>query len=72
MTMKEVGAYLRLSTQSVKRMIEDGRLSAHRIGRCSYRIPEEAVRTLLTQTYFKAFADALKVALQEAKEETIQ
>jgi excisionase family DNA binding protein len=49
-TMKEVGAYLRLSTQSGKRMIEDGRVAAHKIGRCSYRIPEDAVDALLTNT----------------------
>jgi excisionase family DNA binding protein len=50
LTMKEVAAYLRLSTQSVRRMIEDGRLAAHKIGRCSYRIPEDAVSALLSQT----------------------
>lgn len=50
MTIKEVGEYLRLSTQSVKRMIEDGRLAAHKIGRCSYRIPGDAVKALLTKT----------------------
>jgi excisionase family DNA binding protein len=50
MTIKEVGEYLRLSAQSVKRMIEDGRLVAHKIGRCSYRIPEDAVKALLTTT----------------------
>lgn len=48
--MKEVGVYLRISTQTVKRLIDDGRLPAHRIGRCSYRIPQDAVKTLLLET----------------------
>jgi excisionase family DNA binding protein len=69
MTIKEVGAYLRLSAQSVKRMIEDGRLGAHKIGRCSYRIPEGAVRALLTQTLAGAFVDAFEAALEERKEQ---
>ena len=43
LTIKEVAEFLRLSKQSVKRLIENGRLAAHRIGRCSYRIPEDAV-----------------------------
>ena len=50
LTIKEVGLFLRLSAQSVKRLIREGRLTAHRIGKCSYRIPEEAVKVLLTQT----------------------
>ncbi len=65
LTMKEVGAYLRLSTQSVKRMIEDGRLAAHKIGRCSYRIPEDAVGALLSKTLSRATADPLKGTLKE-------
>jgi excisionase family DNA binding protein len=68
MTIKEVGAYLRLSAQSVKRMIEDGRLGAHKIGRCSYRIPEGAVRALLMQTLTGAFVDAFEAASEERKE----
>ena len=69
MTMKEVGAYLRLSTQSVKRLIEDGRLAAHKIGRCSYRIPESAVSALLTQTQAKAFINAFETVLEEQRKE---
>jgi excisionase family DNA binding protein len=69
MTIKEVGAYLRLSAQSVKRMIEDGRLAAHKIGRCSYRIPETAVEALLTQTLAGAFVDAFEAALEETEEQ---
>lgn len=65
LTMKEVAAYLRLSTQSVKRMIEDGRLSAHKIGRSSYRIPEGAVDALLTQTLSRATTGPLEETLKE-------
>ena len=71
MTMKEVAAYLRLSTQSVKRMIEEGHLAAHRIGRCSYRISEDAVRALLSQTLSGAVGRALEVALKVKEEEMI-
>jgi excisionase family DNA binding protein len=69
MTMKEVGQYLRLSTQSVKRLIDDGRLAAHRIGRCSYRIPEDAVKALLTQTLAKDFINAFEAAVEQKKQE---
>ena len=65
LTMKEVAAYLRLSTQSVKRMIEDGRLSAHKIGRNSYRIPEDAVGALLRKTLSKATAGPLEGTVKE-------
>jgi len=64
MTMKEVGAYLRISTQSVKRLIEDGRLAAHRIGRCSYRVPEDAVQALLSQTMTREVVNASDAALE--------
>src|SRR6516164_603434 len=47
LTIEEIGLFLRLSAQSVKRLIREGRLTAHRIGKCSYRIPEEAVKVLL-------------------------
>lgn len=57
MTIKEVGAFLRLSAQSIKRLIREGRLTAHRIGKCSYRIPEEAVNVLLTQTLARNVGD---------------
>lgn len=70
LTMKEVAEYLRLSTQSVKRMIEDGRLSAHKIGRSSYRIPEGAVDALLSKTLSRATADPLEETLKEKKETT--
>ena len=69
MTMKEVGAYLRLSTQTVKRLIEDGRLAAHRIGRCSYRVPEDAVQALLTQTMTRDVVSAPVPALEQKKQE---
>ena len=72
MTIKEVAVYLRLSGQTVKRMIEDGRLEAHKIGRCSYRIPENAVKALLTQTLSRACVDALEAVRKEKKEEVIQ
>jgi len=57
MTIKEVGAYLRLSAQSVKRLIREGRLTAHRFGQCSYRISGEAIQALLTQTLAKTKLD---------------
>jgi len=69
MTMKEVGAYLRLSTQSVKRLIEDGRLAAHRIGRSSYRVPEDAVQALLTETMTGEAINAPDAALEQKKQE---
>jgi excisionase family DNA binding protein len=53
MTIKEVGAHLRLSVQSIKRLIREGRLTAHRFGQCSYRISAEAVQALLTKTLAK-------------------
>jgi excisionase family DNA binding protein len=69
MTMKEVGAYLRLSTQTVKRLIEAGRLAAHRIGRCSYRVPEDAVQALLTQTLTGERIHAPDAGLEQKKPE---
>jgi excisionase family DNA binding protein len=57
MTIKEVGAYLRLSAQSVKRLIREGRLTAHRFGQCSYRISGEAIQALLAQTLAKTKFD---------------
>lgn len=57
MTIKEVGAYLRVSAQSVKRLIREGNLAAHRIGRCSYRIPGEAVKMLLAHTLASTLVD---------------
>ena len=51
------------------RLIEDGRLLAHKIGRSSYRIPEGAVKALLTQSLAKAFVDAFETALKEKQEE---
>jgi excisionase family DNA binding protein len=69
LTIKEVAAHLRLSLQSVKRLIEDGRLAAHKIGRSSYRIPEGAVKALLTQSLTKVSVDAFESALKIEKEE---
>ena len=69
MTMKEVGAYLRLSTQTVKRLIQRGRLTAHRIGPCSYRIPEDAVQALLTQTLAGALVDSFEAAVKDQNTE---
>ncbi len=71
LTMKEVAAYLRLSTQSVKRMIEDGRLAAHKIGPNSYRISELAVGELLTQTQSRTVVDGFAVALEDKKKEVV-
>jgi excisionase family DNA binding protein len=72
LTIKEVAEHLRLSTQSVRRLIEDGRLAAHKIGRCSYRIPEDAVQALLTQTLAGAFVGSFEAALEVKKEERIR
>jgi excisionase family DNA binding protein len=71
MTIKEVGAHLRLSAQSIKRLIREGRLVAHRFGQCSYRISEEAVQALLAQTRAKTIIDIPCAALdrQEKREE---
>ena len=70
MTIKEVGSHLRLSAQSIKRLIREGRLVAHKFGQCSYRISEEAVQALLTQTRAKTIIDTPCAALdrQEKKE----
>lgn len=72
MTIKEVGAYLRLSAQSIKRLIRDGRLVAHRFGQCSYRISEEAVQALLTKTLARALNDTPAAALDHKKREMTQ
>lgn len=55
MTIKQVGTHLKLSAQSIKRLIREGRLVAYRFGQCSYRISEEAVQALLTQTLANKF-----------------
>jgi len=67
MTIKEVGALLRLSAQSIKRLIREGRLTAHRFGKCSYRIPSEAVNVLLTQTLAKTRPETPSAALDREK-----
>jgi excisionase family DNA binding protein len=59
MTIKQVGAHLKLSAQSIKRLIREGRLVAYRFGQCSYRISEEAVQALLTRTLAGPTVDAL-------------
>ena len=71
MTIKEVGSHLRLSAQSIKRLIREGSLVAHRFGQCSYRISEEAVKALLAQTMANSFVAkprAIKHKKQERKE----
>ncbi len=45
LTTFEVATILRISKQTVYRLVHDGDLQAIRIGR-SFRIPEHAVRTL--------------------------
>ncbi len=68
MTIKEVGERLRLSAQSVKRLIREGSLVANRFGQCSYRISEEAVKALLAQTTANAFV-AKPRAIKPKKQE---
>ena len=69
MTIKQVGAHLRLSAQSIKRLIREGRLVAHRFGQCSYRISEDAVQALLTQTLAKTIIDKPAAASENEKQE---
>jgi excisionase family DNA binding protein len=71
LTIREVAEYLRLSTQSVRRMIEDGRLAAHKIGPCSYRIPDMAVSSMLAQTLSRTADDAPDAILDDKQKEVI-
>jgi excisionase family DNA binding protein len=58
LTIKEVATWLRLSTQTIKRMIEDGRLPAHRLGACSYRIVERDALDMFAETKMKGIKNA--------------
>ena len=50
-------------------MIEDGRLAAHKIGPCSYRIPDMAVSAMLTQTLSRTVVDTVEGTLEDKKKE---
>jgi excisionase family DNA binding protein len=68
MTIREVAAHLRMSHQSVRRLILDGRLAAHKIGRCSYRVREDAIRVMLMQTLAKTSVNTSESALERKED----
>lgn len=50
MTVAEVAAIMRVSKMTVYRLVHSGELEAVQVGR-SYRVPEAAVTTYLSQAY---------------------
>ena len=48
LTVKEIAGYLKVSEQSVKRAIRDGRLEAFKLGR-DWRIRKESITKLFEQ-----------------------
>ena len=53
LTVAEVAALMRVSKMTVYRLVHGGQLPAVRVGR-SFRVPEEAVRRYLRDSYFEA------------------
>lgn len=53
LTVAEVAALMRVSKMTVYRLVHGGQLPAVRVGR-SFRVPEEAVRRYLRDSFFEA------------------
>lgn len=53
LTVAEVAALMRVSKMTVYRLVHNGDLEAVRVGR-SFRVPEHAVETYLSKSYFQA------------------
>ncbi|HZK35933.1 MAG TPA: helix-turn-helix domain-containing protein [Aeromicrobium sp.] len=53
LTVAEVAALMRVSKMTVYRLVHNGELEAVRVGR-SFRVPEHAVETYLSKSYFQA------------------
>jgi excisionase family DNA binding protein len=53
LTVAEVAALMRVSKMTVYRLVHSGELPAARVGR-SFRVPEEAVRRYLRDSYVEA------------------
>lgn len=53
LTVAEVATLMRVSKMTVYRLVHSGELPAVRVGR-SFRVPEEAVRQYLRDSFFEA------------------
>lgn len=53
LTVAEVATLMRVSKMTVYRLVHSGELPAVRVGR-SFRVPEEAVRRYLRDSFFEA------------------